>query len=491
MQTCNTDRILTIEDFEKENSNLNKRDFYTELLNKNPNDQQALINLASIECNRKLYAKAINLINSALGIGENSECYSVLSRIQIEQNDFYNAIESSKKAVQLNFDNFEAWFYLGYSLKKNNQIDDAIIAYTRALELKPDSSCAFQNLGNIYRNYKNDPEMAIKLYKQYIKLNPDDTDAKSSLGTLYLKMKNYKDGWKYLEYCINKARAMEDLDFVLSTPMYQKPLWQGENIDGKTVFVYFDGGLGDTIMFARFFKLLKEKCSKIIFCCQEPLIEFLESNNLGIEILPANISGRKLNFDVHLPLMSLPYKLQLNNESDIPFAEGYLKADKQKTEEYEKKFFNNDKFKVGIKWKGNTLYNQTRHIKLKSFYKLFELQNIQFYTLQRDEGAEELELAKDYNLIDLGATFENFADTAAAIENLDLVICNDTSVAHLAGAMGKPCWVLLPFEQDWRWTIDTTYSPWYKSIKLFKQNILENWDEVFDRVYSELINEIP
>jgi len=114
------------------------------------------------------------------------------------------------------------------------------------------------------------------------------------------------------------------------------------------------------------------------------------------------------------------------------------------------------------------------------------LPQTKFYSLQKGDGIEQLEDSKDFDIVDLGSTFNDFSDTAAAIENLDLVICNDTSVAHLTGALNKPCWVLLPFTQDWRWSIDLTYCPWYKSIKLFKQNKADDWDELFSRVYEEL-----
>ena len=184
--------------------------------------------------------------------------------------------------------------------------------------------------------------------------------------------------------------------------------------------------------------------------------------------------------------MSLPYALKLNSEK-IPFDEGFLKANPEKVKESKTNYFNNNKFKIGIKWLGNPSIGLSRIIPIESFYKLFDLPNTQFYSVQTDDGVEELQkLPDNYELFDLGKTFNDFSDTAAAIENLDLIICNDTSIAHLAGAMGKPCWILLPSLYNWRWHTDISFSPWYKSVRIFKQNEADNWDEVFERVYDSL-----
>lgn len=191
-------------------------------------------------------------------------------------------------------------------------------------------------------------------------------------------------------------------------------------------------------------------------------------------------------FDVHIPLISIPHALKHFSE-EIPLSEGYLKANLEKTKAFKEKYFNNDKLKIGFKWMGNTVYDMTRVINIESFYKLFELPNTQFYSLQKGEGIQEFaKIPKEYNVIDLSEEFNDFGDTAAAVENLDLVICNDTSVAHLAAAMGKPTWILLPFVQNWRWHTDISYSPWYKSVKLFKQSEPNNWEDVFEQVYAEL-----
>ena len=140
-----------------------------------------------------------------------------------------------------------------------------------------------------------------------------------------------------------------------------------------------------------------------------------------------------------------------------------------------------------VKWQGSTYYENNRVISIESFFKLFERNDCQFYSAQTFEGTEELEKAKDYNLIDIGKTFENFDDTAAAVENCDLVICNDTSLAHLAAAMGKPVWIVLPYTYNWRWHLDLSKCDWYDGVKLFRQKSVGDWSEVFEDIYSKLL----
>lgn len=483
-------QIETILKFENE-KNFDKAEYlYNEILEENFDNADILNTLAILRYRNKQFDKAVSLFKRAIEIEPTAELYTNLGEIYIYQENFYEAINCFKEAIILDFNNFNSWFLLAYSLKSNMQFDDAIIAYQKALSLNPNSTDVYHNLGNIYSKNKNDPHIGIECYKKYLEYVPDDNDAKSCLGTLYLKTKNYKDGWAYFEHCINKAMAIIDRASIKDSSTKLKPVWQGENIEDKTIYVYYDGGLGDIMMFARFLPLLRKKCKKVIFRPQINTIQLFKDSDLGIDILDENTQESELKFDVHTPLMSLPYKLGLDKEEDIPFSEGYLKAVPQKVEFYNQEYFKTDKFKIGIKWQGDTTFDTTRKIMLKSFYKLFSLPNVKFYSLQKGDGIEQLKEADGYEIVDLGSIFNDFSDTAAAIENLDLVICNDTSVAHLTGALNKPCWVLLPYTQDWRWSVDLSYCPWYKSLRFFKQSQAGNWDGVFDEVYKELKNKL-
>lgn len=411
---------------------------------------------------------------------------NLLGFLKIQNNQFDDAIAYLNKVLSRYPRFFEAWFNLGLAYKKNNQFDEAIEVYKKALSIEPDNSTAYFNLANIYEG-KNDTFRAIEYYEKAYEYNQDekDSDIPFFLGECYLKAKNFEKGLFYHEYRPCKAFATYS-QTLLYKDIESKPLWNGEHIKDKTLFVYYEAGLGDTLMYARYLSLLKDKCAKVLFKPQTCFVYLFRENNFGTEIIDNKTLPQDVIFDFHIPLMSIPYVLKLHTE-EIPLNEGYLKANAEKANTYKEKFFNNYKFKIGIKWMGNTANDLKRVITIESFYKLFDLPNTQFYSVQKGEGIEELEkLPEKYNIIDLSETFDDFCDTAAAIENLDLVICNDTSVAHLVGAMGKPCWILLPFVQNWRWHTDISYSPWYKSIKLFKQNEPGNWDEVFDRVHEKL-----
>lgn len=400
------------------------------------------------------------------------------------------AICHCKNIINSGNNGYQILVLLASSLEKNTQFSEAINIYKLAMALKSDSYSIYKKIADIYYLCGNDPNETIKYYERFLTYYPSNLDAKSCLGLAYLKTKNYKDGWVYFESRYQKQESIfkriEKGNFILES----KPLWSGENISDKVVYVYAEAGYGDTIMFSRFILKLQKICKKVLF---EPEIENYElfkysfQKNNNIEVLKSDEFASYPDFDFHIPIMSLPFLLKINSEEEISSIQKYVSATPSKVEAYKEKYFNNTKFKIGIKWQGRENMGIERKIKLEYFFKLFSLKGIKFYSLQKDDGIEQLKNAKEFNLVDLGSTFSDFSDTAAAIENLDLVICNDTSVAHLAGALGKPCWVLLPFSQDWRWTTNLSYSPWYKNTKLFHQSESCNWDEVFEEVYSKLV----
>ena len=462
-------------------------DVYAEILNNYPDNADAfnLFGLLKIQNNQP--EEAVSYIQRAIEIKPCSYFYESLGRAYLENGNFNDAIECFNKSLELNENNFDAWFNLALAYKNNIQFDKSIEIYQKALAIEPENSSVYFNLANIYEQ-KGDTPSSIEYYKkahQYNK-NYEDKDIRYSLGISYLKIKDFENG--LINY---ESRQSKDFAILCQTLQYKelmttKPLWNGESMPDKTIFVYYESALGDTLMYARYLHLVKDKCAKVLFKPQYCFLDLFKENDFGAEIIDSKTLPQDVVFDAHIPLMSIPYVLGLNTE-EIPFAEGYLKGNVQKTEEYKKKYFNNDKFKIGIKWKGNAAYDLSRILPLESFYRFFDLPNTQFYSVQKGEGIEELEnLPQDYNVINLGETFKDFSDTAAAIENLDLIICNDTSVAHLAGALGKPCWVMLPFIQNWRWHNDTSYSPWYRNIKLFKQKEPNNWNDVFNMAYEEL-----
>lgn len=432
--------------------------------------------------------KEKGLIKKALENNPNEELYRCLGKIYIDEKNFVDAINCYKQAIKLNSECYDAWFFLALALTGNKQIDDAIIAYQKALLVKPEEYTPYGNLGKIYYNIKNDVKMAIKCFEEMSAYFPGNARVKEALGYAYLKAKNYKKGWELFEY-----RHIKEIIYFARTslwpnsPIKTKPIWFGEYLRNKTIYVYYEEGFADSIMFSRFLPLLKSKCKEILFRPKIGSIELFKENPLDATILDTSIGEEELNFDFHALIMSLPALLQINSEQDIPLSEGYLKSNPEKVNAYKQKYFNNNKFKIGINGQSGKCYGDAKNIPPECFYGLFDLPNTQFYSLQKGDCINQL---ASKNIIELGSTFKDLSDTAAAIENLDLVICNDSDIAHLAGALGKKCWLLLPFVQDWRWSTDLSYCPWYKSVKFFKQYRTGNWKDVFIRIYEDLQNEI-
>lgn len=410
-----------------------------------------------------------------------------LGFLKFQNNQFTEAISYLKKATELYPNFFEAWFNLALALKGMGDFDNAIFAYTKSIEIEPENPTPYFNLATLYESL-NETHKAIEYFEHAYKLNKDetDTDIPYFLSICYIKAKDFAKGLPLHEYRSSKKFAIHCQEVTYPEQFANKPLWDGTPMPGKTILVYYESALGDTLMYVRYLECLRGMFKKVLFKPQICFESFFKENNFGAEIIESRTLPHDLIFDVHIPLMSIPYVLGQFSEN-IPLSEGYLKANPEKVQEFKEKYFNNNKLKIGFKWMGNTVYDMTRVIDIESFYKLFELPNTQFYSLQKGDGVEEFEkIPKKYNVIDLSETFNDFSDTAAAVENLDLVICNDTSVAHLAAAMGKPTWILLPFVQNWRWHTDLSYSPWYKSAKLFKQSESDNWEEVFGQVFEEL-----
>lgn len=373
---------------------------------------------------------------------------------------------------------------IAYIEKAHNNFDEAVKLFNKVITINPDYANLYKELADIYYLKKNNTQKTIECYEKYLSYFPDDEDAKSCLGLAYLKSKNFPKGWEYFESRPQKQPAILSRVEASNGLLNSKPLWNGEDIKNKTVFVYYDAGYGDTIMFSRFLTMFKGKCKNLIFKPQKSLARVFKDSNFDFEIIEDEPENG-LKYDYHCTLMSLPYLLNIKEEKDIPLSQGYLKASPQKIEDFRKKYFDNDEFKIGVKWQGKITNCTEKTIPIEAFFKLFDIPNTKFYSLQKESNGE-LKKAQKYGIIDLSEEMKDFSDTAAIIENLNLVICNDTSISHLAGALGKSCWTLLPFVQDWRWSDDTSYCYWYKSLKLFKQNNTGDWNALMENCYKEL-----
>ncbi|MCR5265571.1 MAG: tetratricopeptide repeat protein [Cyanobacteria bacterium RUI128] len=432
-------------------------------------------------------SKAEEYILKAIELEPNPYFFENLAKVYLEKEDSEQAIKLYNELVKTNPDNFDYLFNLASAYKLAGNIDKAAETYIRASEVCPDNPDTFFNLGLIYDN-EGQPDNSIKYYKEALKLRPDDMETRYFTGLAYFKNRDYKNGLPYFENRLCKQSALVTQLNTYPNLVRKAPVWEGEDISDKTLYTYYEAGFGDILMFARYLPMLRERCKKLIFKPQAPLVELFEYNFPDIDFQKYFVNEHEMDFDYHIPILSVPYVLGLDETNGMFTGKsGYLKADPEIVKRYKIDYFNNTKFKIGIKWRGNTHYEMDRVIDVKSFTKLFDIPNTQFYSFQTFEGSEDLnEIINDYNIVDIGSTVENFADTAGALENMDLIICNDTSLVHLAGAMSKPCWVLLPYLYNWRWHLDINKCDWYDTVKLYRQKEVGNWDEIFDRMYADL-----
>jgi len=428
---------------------------------------------------------AIDYILKAISIEQKEYFYETLFQAYVRIGD-YKGIIANKEIVQNLFPNsFSLLFDLANAYKHLYKNTEALKFYEKALRINPTSYDAWSNVANIYslEARTSDAVSAMEVCKS---LRPNDDDTSYYLSIDYFRTKNYAKGFPLFEKRFSKKVAFASHNKTMPDIVRHDNEWKGENIKNKTIFVYYEAGYGDVIMYSRYLPLLAKKCKKIIFMCPKELTPLFKINNhLGIdEIVDTFIPNHKLDADVHASLLSLPYLLGLKGENIFEYHEGYIVPDMELTEEYRKKWFDTDKIKVGIKWRGNTTFDQDRVVPAELFNQFINIKNTKYYSLQTYEGSEDISKLK--NITDIGTNLLDFSQTAAVLRNLDLVICNDTSLAHLAGAMRVPCWIMLPYEVNWRWHTDLSKCDWYDSVKLFRQKSIGDWQSVCDQILTEM-----
>ncbi|MDD3012116.1 MAG: tetratricopeptide repeat protein [Candidatus Gastranaerophilales bacterium] len=488
---------------------------YRQILKVEPRNPDALHLLGAIFLNNKDYISAVSHIKKAISIypsvnyfitlakvytcQNNSieaincyktvlsskpdyvEVYNVLANLLYVSNRIEEAIECYLNAIRIKPEYVEAYYNLGNILLNNNDIDSAKEYYNQAIKLKPDYADAYYNLGAAFQ-LENNTHEAIKYYEKALLLKSDYLEVYYNLATAYLIEKNFEKGWDVYR----QIRHLKQEKYKIDKSLIETQ-WVGESLEGKTIYVYHEQGIGDTIFSARYLPVLNSMGAKVIFEPQAGLEELFRQSDLNAEIIDNLFPEDNMNFDTHISAYYLLSILNINTDN-IPCQTGYLKADLKKAEYYKQKYFNNDKFKVGIVWQGSPGFknDKKRSVSLEKLLPLVSNQNIKLYSLQKGMGTEQLFELQSDEIIDLGSSFNDFSDTAAAIDNLDLVISVDTAVAHLAGALGKSVWMMIPYSPDWRWFLNTDECLWYKSLRLFRQNEPGNWDEVIERIQNSL-----
>ena len=470
--------------YHQENNLDNAERCYKKALKINSKNAEAHNLLGLVKLQQNNFEEAIDWIKKAIDIEKNAYFYETLFQALAIQEKYSEIINYENEITEYLEKEFSLNFYLALAYKNLNEIKKSIYYYEKATKLNPNSYDSWFNLSHLY-SIEGETFKALEALKVCKNLNPEDSETEYFLSLAYMRVKDYDNGLNYFEKRFCKEIAFLTQNKTFPTKATRENLWHGEDIKDKSILVYYEAGFGDVIMFARYLPILKERCKKIILHIQKPLKALFEENpQLGVdEIIDGFVPEKEIDFDTHVPMLSLPYLLNLKGNEVFTGHEGYVKPNAEKVEEYKKKYFDNDKIKIGIKWQGNTYYDKDRVIPTEAFYPLIEMANTQFYSFQTEEGSEEVKKLTDkYNVVDIGKDLKDFAITSATLSNLDLVICNDTSLAHLAGALNIPCYILLPYEVNWRWHTDLNKCDWYDSVKLFRQKSIGDWKDIFQEV---------
>jgi tetratricopeptide (TPR) repeat protein len=392
---------------------------------------------------------------------------------------FDEALASYDKAIGLKPDSPEAFYNRGLALGELNHFDEALASYDKAIALAPDYAEAFCSRGAALLALKRLDE-ALASYDKAIALKPDYADAYMNRALVRLLQGRYHEGWTDNEW------RWQVKDFSSKRPNIKAPIWRGENLSERQLLVFGEQGFGDVIQFVRFLPLLAERKCKITFLAAAKLISLLRLSIEQTEIV-SKLSGVE-NFDFQVPLLSLPLAFNTRLET-IPSKTPYLVASPERVKLWEERLPESRALRVGLGWAGNPNFStdRSRSIGLPRLLPLLSVPGVQFISLQKDLRSGDEELLRQYpQVIHVGDKLDDFSDTAAVMSLLDLVISSDTAPVHLAGALGRPVWVLLRHVPDWRWLLDRDDSPWYPSARLFRQPAAGDWDSVVAKVIEAL-----
>jgi Tfp pilus assembly protein PilF len=403
-----------------------------------------------------------------------------------DQKRYRQAIEAYRRAISIQPQFPVALNNLGNSLRYDYQPDAAEDCFRQAIALKPDYVNAHKNRGTLHV-WTGNLDLAFQCYRDALNLSDGDAELHRNLGVLHLLKGNFADGWREYRWrwqCPDMPR-----------PQYSQPVWQGESLAGKTILLYAEQGLGDTLHFIRFAKQMRQLADRVIVHGQ-PSLGSLLSQMPGIDLWIPNSFAVDQAFDYHCSLIDAADRLDTQLDS-IPADTPYITVPT---------YLNNywaDWFsklppgrKIGLAWQGNPDHQADtfRSFPLATFEPLATLNDAQLIAIQHGPGVEQIagwSAKKPLLKLPEGIDSTNgaFMDTAAIFNQLDLIITSDTSVAHLAGALGRPVWLLLSVVPDWRWLLDRDDTPWYRSMRLFRQRTQGDWNEVVDRIVSELQTE--
>ncbi|MGD9722498.1 MAG: tetratricopeptide repeat protein [Pirellulales bacterium] len=444
----------------------------------NPNYAEAHYNLANTLRELKRFEEAEAAYREALRVRPGYlKALVNLGAVLRDQRRYPEAAETLERAVATDPNYASAHLNLGTVLRDSGRFAEAVVPLRRAVELAPEVAEAHNNLGTVLQAVCQFDE-AGRAYDEALRLDPDLADAHFSRATFRLRAGDLAGGFEEYEWRW-KCATFSDRGFA-------QPRWHGEPLAGRTILLYGEQGLGDMLHFVRLAAEAKRRGGRVIVECHQPLLQILASCPGIDQLIPFNTPLPP--FDTHAPLMSLPGILQLTEDQ---FWQGaYLSADAALVDLWRERLAQYPGFRVGICWQGNPqhLFNAQRSLPAEALAPLARVPGVRLISLQK--GAAIDALGADFEIIDLGPALDAqagaFMDTAAVIRNLDLVVTVDTAIAHLAGALAAPTWLALSAHPDWRWMADREDTPWYATLRLFRQSRLDEWRDVIERMAAAL-----
>ncbi len=504
---------------------------YRQVLQLQPQNVDALSLLGVIACQHGNLEEGITLYRQALALQPgHKQARDNLSLALWKQGK--RLIDEStlnlNQVVNFQPNNFQAHDTLAIIFQDQGLLEQALTHYQLALAANPIDVAALNGTGVILQ-YQGKPHLAAHFHRRVLAAQPENTDALIGLSKAMLDQGRHQEALTYVNQALavnshgaiaryNRAlmllqqgdfgQGFPEYEWRLKTPEFptcpfKQPVWDGSDLRGKTLLLHAEQGLGDTIQFIRYAAIATQKGGRVILTCHRPLIRLLSSIP-GIEqLIPLGIPLPA--FDLYAPLLSLPGILGTTLETvpaQVPYLqppetdwkldlEDWTLGQRMPAAVNQPSPSSHRPLKVGLVWSGGSLYkhNQTRSFSLVELEPLLQIPNVTFYSLQK--GIPQIEIAElgwDSRLIDLSDRLTDMADTAAAIAQLDLVITVDTAVAHLAGAIAKPVWVLLAKVADWRWMLDREDTPWYPTMRLFRQTKPNDWQSVIQQIIPALEN---
>lgn len=474
-----------------------------------PDDAGAHGNLGYALKERGLPEEAIAAFRRAIALRpEDADAHYNLGNILKEQGKLEEAIAAYRQAIARNPGRPEIHNNLGNALREQGLEDAALACFRQAVDIRPDYADGHYNLGCVLIE-RREPEAAIAAlrralalrpghaetlaflgialsdaarldeavaaYEQAIAAAPDYFQPRHSMAHALLLLGAYDQGWPCYEWRWKDPLRADD-------PTFPEPLWLGgEDIAGKTVFLHHEQGLGDTIQFARYAPLARDRGARVVLGVQEALHPLLRDAFPGIAVIAGSVAPAR--FDYHVPLASLPLAFGTTPDT-IPAPAAYLSADPERVRKWRERI-GPEGFRIGICWQGSTArIDRGRSFPVAQFAGIAGLPGVRLISLHKGHGESQLDTLPEGMRVELpGPDFdpegEAFLDTAAIMRVCDLVITSDTAVAHLAGALGLPVWVMLQHVPDWRWMLGRADSPWYPSMRLFRQQARGDWRSAF------------